>query len=57
MSITYPVSKILQDPSMDVAMAKAKLDSTLKVYEGMRATAGSHFARIFEEAKAVMTWR
>lgn len=43
--------------AMDVAMAKAKLDSTLKVYEGMRATAGSHFARIFEEAKAVMTWR
>lgn len=54
MSITYPVSKILQNPSLDVAMAKAKLDSTLKVYDGMRANADSHFARIVEEAKSVM---
>ncbi|CAH1170910.1 unnamed protein product [Phaedon cochleariae] len=54
MSITYPVSKILQDPSLDVAMAKAKLDSTLKVYDGMRANSDSHFARIVEEAKAVV---
>lgn len=35
-------------------MAKAKLDSTLIVYDGMRDNADSHFARIVEEANTVM---